>query len=112
MSDGTGETGVVGAELKKACTSQERHGASAAAGELLDAVSREPGVEIYRLEAWRDQVLEGMKSAVKKRDGDPLIEELKTVKQHIGELTMEMEILRKAKEIILRCPRSGRKSRQ
>lgn len=79
-------------------------------GEPLDAVSREVGVEIYRLETWRNQALDGMESALKKRDGDPLAEELKAAKQHIGELTMEVDILRR--EVALRRPLAGRKSRK
>ena len=79
-------------------------------GEPLGAVSRELGVEIYRLEAWRNQALDGMESALKKRDGDPLAEELKAAKQHIGELTMEVDVLRK--EVALRRPLAGRKSRK
>jgi hypothetical protein len=81
-------------------------------GESLDGLSRELGVEIYRLEEWRNQALRGMESALKKREADPLAEELKAAKQHIGELTMEVEILRKEKEIILRRPLAGRKSRK
>jgi transposase len=81
-------------------------------GEALDAVSREVGVEIYRLEAWRDQALTAMEGGLKQRDSDPLAEELKAAKLHIGELTMEVEILRKEKEIILRRPLAGRKSRK
>jgi transposase len=81
-------------------------------GEALDVVSREVGVEIYRLEGWRDQALKGMEGALKQRDSDPLAEELKAAKWHIGELTMEVEILRKEKEIILRRPLAGRKSRK
>lgn len=79
-------------------------------GEPLDAVSREVGVEIYRLETWRNQALDGMESALKKRDGDLLAEELKAAKQHIGELTMEVEVLRR--EVALRRPLAGRKSRK
>jgi transposase len=79
-------------------------------GEALDTVSRELGVEIYRLEAWRDRAFDGMESALKKRDEDPLTEELKAAKQHIGELTLEMEVLRK--EVALRRPLAGRKSRR
>lgn len=79
-------------------------------GEPLDAVSRELGVEIYRLETWRNQALDGMESALKKRDGDLLAEELKAAKQHIGELTMEVEVLRR--EVALRRPLAGRKSRK
>jgi transposase len=79
-------------------------------GEPLDAVSREVGVEIYRLEAWRNQAMEGMESALKKRDADPLTEELKAAKRHIGELTMEVDVLRR--EVALRRPLAGRKSRR
>ena len=79
-------------------------------GEAMDAVSRELGVELYRLEAWRNQALEGMESALKKRDADPLTEELKAAKQHIGELTMEVDVLRR--EVALRRPLAGRKSRR
>ena len=81
-------------------------------GEPLDALSRELGVEIYRLEQWRNQALQGMESALKKRNADPLTEELKAAKQHIGELTMEVEILRQEKEIVGRRPLAGRKSRK
>ena len=81
-------------------------------GEALDAVSREVGVEMYRLEAWRDQALAGMEGALKQRDSDPLAEELKAAKLHIGELTMEVEILRKEKEIILRRPLAKGRSRK
>lgn len=81
-------------------------------GEALDAVSREVGVEIYRLEAWRDQALSGMEGALKHRDSDPLAEALKAAKLHIGELTMEVEILRKEKEIILRRPLAKGRSRK
>ncbi len=33
-------------------------------GEPLDALSRELGVEIYRLERWRDKALSGMESGL------------------------------------------------
>lgn len=81
-------------------------------GEALDAVSREVGVEIYRLETWRDQALTGMEGALKQRESDPLAEELKAAKLHIGELTMEVEILRKEKEIVLRRPLAKGRSRK
>lgn len=81
-------------------------------GEALDAVSREVGVEIYRLEAWRDQALVGMEGALKQRDSDPLAEELKAAKYQIGELTMEVEILRKEREIVLRRPLAKGRSRK
>jgi len=62
-------------------------------GEPLDLVSRELGVEIYRLEKWRDAALAGMEEALKARNGDPLKAELDTAMQRIGEPTMENELL-------------------
>ena len=62
-------------------------------GEPLDLVSRELGVEFYRLEKWRDAALAGMEEALKARNGDPLKAELDTAMQRIGELTMENELL-------------------
>jgi hypothetical protein len=68
-------------------------------GEPIDAISREVSVEIYRLEEWKKKALEGMETALKNREGDPLDEELKAAKQHIGELSMEVELLRKQVEL-------------
>ena len=48
-------------------------------GESLDAVSREVGLEVYRLEAWKARALAA---------------ELDAAKRHIGELSMENELLR------------------
>ena len=62
-------------------------------GEPLDLVARELGVELYRLEKWRDAALAGMEEALKARNGDPLKAELNTAMQRIGELTMENELL-------------------
>jgi hypothetical protein len=53
-----------------------------------------------------------MEGALKQLDSDPLVDELKAAKLQIGELTMAVEILRKEKEIVLRRPLSGRKSRR
>jgi hypothetical protein len=63
-------------------------------GESLDALSRELGVEIYRLEQWRDQALLGIDVGLKDRHDDPLSRELDAAKRHIGELSMEVELLR------------------
>ncbi len=74
-------------------------------GEPLDALSRELGVEVYRLELWRDRALTGMETALKERNGDPLNTELNRAKKTIGELTMEIELLRErceAKESLRR----------
>ncbi len=65
------------------------------AGESTDALSRELGVEPYRLEKWRMKALSGMEAGLKEREGDPLTCELDRAKKTIGELTMEVELLRK-----------------
>ena len=64
-------------------------------GESLDALSRELGVEIYRLEKWRDKALKGIDVSLREREGDPVQAELDGAMQRIGELTMENELLRR-----------------
>lgn len=63
-------------------------------GESVAALSRELGVEIYRLEKWRDKALSGIDGALKEREGDPLQGELDAAMKRIGELTMENELMR------------------
>ena len=63
-------------------------------GEALDGLSRELSVEIYRLEEWRDKALSGMDLGLKDRQQDPLSHDLDAAKRHIGELSMEIELLR------------------
>ncbi len=62
-------------------------------GEALDAVSREAGVSVARLEKWRDKALNGLEETLKDREGDPLQTELDTAHRRIGELSMEKELL-------------------
>jgi transposase len=62
-------------------------------GEPLELLSRELGVELYRLEKWRDAALAGMEDALKARNGDPLQVELDNAMKRLGELTMENELL-------------------
>ena len=40
-------------------------------GEALDAVSREVGVELYRLEAWQARALAGLERRLKAQAGEP-----------------------------------------
>lgn len=63
-------------------------------GELVDALSRELGVEIYLLEEWREKALQGIDTALKSRENDPLNAELDAAKRRIGEISMENELLR------------------
>lgn len=80
-------------------------------GEPLDALSRELGVEIHRLEAWRDRALSGMDLGLKEREADdPLQQELDDAHKRIGELTMDNELLRK--KAGKQGPFASRKSRR
>lgn len=63
-------------------------------GESVSELSRELGIEIYRLEKWRDKALSGIEGALKERDGDPIKLELDAAMKRIGELTMENELMR------------------
>ena len=68
-------------------------------GEKLDALSRELGVEAHRISAWREDFLSGGKEALKGRR--PVSEEdrqLREAERKIGELTMEVEVWRRAAE--------------
>jgi hypothetical protein len=77
-------------------------------GEPLDVLSREVGVESYRLEKWREKALLGIDEALRDRTGDPLQTELDAAKRHIGELSMENELLRRERD--LRRPLLGKRS--
>jgi len=63
-------------------------------GESLEAISRELGVELYRLEAWRDRAHAGIDASLRVRTGDPVQVELDHAMKRIGELSMENELLR------------------
>ena len=45
-------------------------------GESLEMVSREVGVELYRLEAWQARALAGLELGLKAQGGEPLAAEL------------------------------------
>ena len=68
-------------------------------GEQLDAVSGEEGVEAHRVAAWRDQFLAAGREGLKGPRGlDDEDRRLREAERKIGELTMEVEIWRKAAE--------------
>ena len=79
-------------------------------GESIEALSRELGVEMYRLQAWRDRALEGLDDALRSRKRSRPSAELDAALKRIGELTMENELLR------MRCkakaPLARRRSRR
>lgn len=63
-------------------------------GESSELLSRELGVPIYKLEQWRQKADAALDGALKERDGDPAAGELTAAMQRIGELSMEVELLR------------------
>ena len=82
-------------------------------GESLEALSREVGVEIYRLEDWRDRAVAGLERGLQARQGDLVAEALDAAKRHIGELSMENELLReRARAAEQRRPLAMRRSRR
>lgn len=71
-------------------------------GEPLDALSRELGAPIARLEQWRDEGLAGLQAALQARaSDDPLRLKLDEANRRVGELSMEVELLR------ARCEKNG-----
>lgn len=64
------------------------------AGEPVQALSRELGVDVYVLEEWRDKALFGLESGLRQRKSDPLQKELDGAMKRIGELTMENELVK------------------
>ena len=82
-------------------------------GESLEALSREAGVEIYRLDAGRERAMAGLELGLKDRHGEPVAEMLDAAKRHIGELSMEIELLReRARAAEQRLPLAMRRSRR
>jgi len=63
-------------------------------GECPDRLSRELGVTIAQLEGWKNLVLRRMELTLKDRNEEPLQEELENAHKRIGELCMEVELLR------------------
>ena len=63
-------------------------------GESVELLSRELGVPLYRLEQWRQKADAALDGALKEREADPAAGELSAAMQRIGELSMEIELLR------------------
>lgn len=77
-------------------------------GESIEAISRELAVQTYRLERWRERAMAGLDAGLKERESDPLEAKLDEANRRIGELTMEIEILRREREA--RHPLARRRS--
>lgn len=67
-------------------------------GEDLDTLSRELGVTAATLSEWRDAFLAGAEANLKSREPTPGDDENMRLKAKIGELTMELELVREKAE--------------
>jgi transposase-like protein len=65
-------------------------------GETLEAVSRDVGQPQYRIAEWRDRVVMGIPGLLHEGQGDGRDEALKEARRKIGELLMEIELLKKS----------------
>jgi len=63
-------------------------------GESAELLSRELGVPIVKLEQWRRKAEAALEGALKEREADPADGQLAAALQRIGELSMEVELLR------------------
>jgi transposase-like protein len=63
-------------------------------GESIELLSRELGVPVYKLERWRGKAEAGLEAALKEREADTADDELAAAMRRIGELSMEVELLR------------------
>lgn len=70
-------------------------------GEPVEGLSRELATEIERLVDWRDRALAGIDNGLRERSGDPLNDELQAALKRVGELSMEVELLKE------RCRRNN-----
>ncbi|MEX3583262.1 MAG: hypothetical protein VB137_12920 [Burkholderia sp.] len=79
-------------------------------GESIDAVSREVGVTIAELAQWRKLAPAGIEAGLKSRQTDSLEVKLKEAVHRVGELTIEVEMLRMERERQERRPLIARSS--
>jgi transposase len=63
-------------------------------GESAELLSRGLGVPIYKLEQWRRKADAALEGALKEREAEPAAGELAAALQRVGELSMEVELLR------------------
>ena len=63
-------------------------------GEAAELLSRELGLPRFKLEQWRQKAEVALEGALKERESDPAEGQLAAAMQRIGELSMEIELLR------------------
>ena len=63
-------------------------------GASSELLSRELGLPMFKLEQWRQKAEAALDGALKEREADPADGQLAAAMQRIGELSMEVELLR------------------
>jgi transposase len=63
-------------------------------GEAAELLARELGLPLFKLEQWRQKAEVALEGALKERESDPAEGQLAAAMQRIGELSMEIELLR------------------
>ena len=63
-------------------------------GESVELLSRELGLPIFKLEQWRQKADAALDGALKEREADTASLELDAAMKRIGELSMEVDLLR------------------
>ena len=63
-------------------------------GESAELLSRELGLPLFKLEQWRGRAEAALEGALKEREADPADGQLAAALQRVGELSMEVELLR------------------
>ena len=63
-------------------------------GESAELLSRELGLPVFKLEQWRQRAEAALEGALKEREADPADGQFAAALQRIGELSMEVELLR------------------
>jgi hypothetical protein len=63
-------------------------------GEAAELLSRELGLPMFKLERWRQEAEAALEGALKEREADPADGQLAAALRRIGELSMEVELLR------------------
>ena len=63
-------------------------------GEAAELLSRELGLPLFKLEQSRQKAEAALEAALKEREADPADGQLADTMQRIGELTMEIQLLR------------------
>lgn len=94
VSEPAAATGPLGPNQRWSVTRKREVALRLLRGESMEALARELGVEIYRLEEWKNKALAGIDASLREREGDPLEKELQSARSKIGELMMDIELLR------------------